>query len=354
MNSRQVVGIGVGAAFLVAATVVLLTFERPPVLTVQRGFRGTGMELVYNPRMLEVQAALQVLPEVLEPADDEDPRASEIYQNVQVLGNLSAGQFGRIMQAMTAWVSPEDKVEGGGCGYCHNLENFAEDSVYTKVVARRMLQMTQQINAQYANHVGVTGVTCYTCHRGNPVPQNVWSTQPANTSWAGGFAEVATGQNRPSRAAGLSSLPFDPFTPFLLDDQPIRIQGRTPLPSGNNQSTKQTEWTYALMMHFSNSLGVGCVNCHNSQQFSSWEESTPQRVTAWHGIGMLRDINRNYIQTLQPVFPAHRLGPEGDPLKANCTTCHQGAYKPLYGAPMLRDYPELNRVTQNPTEMRAP
>jgi photosynthetic reaction center cytochrome c subunit len=27
--------------------------------------------------------------------------------------------------------------------------------------------------------------------------------------------------------------------------------------------------------------------------------------------------------------------------KANCTTCHQGAYKPLYGASMLADYPEL-------------
>ena len=354
MNSRLIVGIGAGAALLVAAAVVLLTFERPPVVTVQRGFRGTGMELVYNPRMLEVQAALQSLPEVIEPADDEDPRASEIYQNVQVLGGLSAAQFGRIMLAMTAWVSPEDKVQNGGCGYCHNLENFAEDSVYTKVVARRMLQMTQQINAQYANHVGVTGVTCYTCHRGNPVPQNVWSTQPANQSWTNGFAETATGQNRPSAAAGLASLPLDPFTPFLMGAEPIRVQGRTPLPGGNYQSTKQTEWTYSLMIHFSNALGVGCTNCHNSQQFSSWEESTPQRVTAWHGINMLRDVNTHYIQTLQPVFPANRLGPEGDPLKANCTTCHQGAYKPLYGASMLRDYPELNRVTQGPIEIRMP
>ena len=41
------------------------------------------------------------------------------------------------------------------------------------------------------------------------------------------------------------------------------------------------------------------------------------------------------------MFPAHRLGPTGDVAKANCSTCHQGAYKPLYGASMLKDYPEL-------------
>jgi len=31
--------------------------ERPPVDSVQVGFRGTGMELVYNPRTLSDQAA---------------------------------------------------------------------------------------------------------------------------------------------------------------------------------------------------------------------------------------------------------------------------------------------------------
>jgi photosynthetic reaction center cytochrome c subunit len=27
--------------------------------------------------------------------------------------------------------------------------------------------------------------------------------------------------------------------------------------------------------------------------------------------------------------------------KANCQTCHQGAFKPMYGVSMLKDYPEL-------------
>jgi photosynthetic reaction center cytochrome c subunit len=35
------------------------------------------------------------------------------------------------------------------------------------------------------------------------------------------------------------------------------------------------------------------------------------------------------------------LGPTGDVAKANCATCHQGAYKPLNGQSMLKDFPEL-------------
>ena len=62
---------------------------------------------------------------------------------------------------------------------------------------------------------------------------------------------------------------------------------------------------------------------------------------------MLRDINVNYVDALRPVLPPNRLGPHGDALKANCTTCHQGAYKPLLGAPMAQDWPELMRA--NPT-----
>jgi hypothetical protein len=51
------------------------------------------------------------------------------------------------------------------------------------------------------------------------------------------------------------------------------------------------------------------------------------------------------IEPLTPVYPVARLGPDGDVAKVNCATCHQGAYKPLYGVSMLRDYPQLGRVT---------
>jgi photosynthetic reaction center cytochrome c subunit len=142
-------------------------------------------------------------------------------------------------------------------------------------------------------------------------------------------------------SVGLSSLPYDPFSEYFKDARPIRVYGTEALPHGNRASIKQAEFTYGLMMHMSTALGVNCTYCHNSRSFSSWD-GPPQRATAWHGINMVRDINVNYIEPLQPSFPASRLGEMGDPLKTNCGTCHQGAYKPLYGAQMLKDYPELS------------
>ena len=106
-------------------------------------------------------------------------------------------------------------------------------------------------------------------------------------------------------------------------------------------SIQQTEALYSLMMRMSGGLGVNCTYCHNSQNFATWTHSRPQRVNAWYGIRMVRDINNNYINPLTPVFPANRKGPAGDPLKVNCATCHQGVNKPLNGYPMLKDYPML-------------
>ncbi|MGA0927264.1 MAG: photosynthetic reaction center cytochrome c subunit family protein, partial [Burkholderiaceae bacterium] len=36
----------------------------------------------------------------------------------------------------------------------------------------------------------------------------------------------------------------------------------------------------------------------------------------------------------------------GDVAKVNCSTCHQGAFKPLYGAEMAKHYPELQTVSK--------
>jgi photosynthetic reaction center cytochrome c subunit len=56
---------------------------------------------------------------------------------------------------------------------------------------------------------------------------------------------------------------------------------------------------------------------------------------------MVRDLNNDYLTPLTSVFPAHRLGSEGDAPKLNCATCHNGVNKPLYGAQMLDKFPSL-------------
>ncbi len=342
MNIR--ISLWAGLALLLA----LAGCERPPMESVQSGYRGTGMVQVYNPRTLEANAEWHVAPPSLPAAGNEGPRASQVYQNVKVLGDLSVGQFTRLMASMATWVAPEQ-----GCAYCHNLANFADDSKFTKVVSRRMIEMTQRINVDWKNHVGATGVTCYSCHRGQPVPNNIWfkaDHQPYGSNFMGDKA----GQNDPLPVVGLSSLPNDPFTPFLLGEEEIRVAGQTALPTGNRQSIKQAERTYSLMTHMSSALGVNCTYCHNTQSFGKWEGGPDKRVKAWHGIRMARDLNLTYMESLVEVFPAHRKGPLGDSPKLNCATCHQGAYKPLNGAQMASDFPELmNKLSSPPAKTRV-
>jgi photosynthetic reaction center cytochrome c subunit len=329
-----------------SAAVLLSGCERPPIDSVQTGYRGTGMVQVYNPRTVAQQIPLNQPPEALAPASADGPKAKDILKNVQVLGDLSIGQFTTQMAAITAWVSPKE-----GCNYCHNPENLADDSKYTKVVARRMIQMTQHVNADWKPHVAATGVTCYTCHRGNPVPAQSWFTPVAQDKRAD-FIGNRNGQNAPAQSVGLASLPNDPFTPYLQNGSAIRVGSTTALPTGNKTSIQSTEGTYALMVHMSTSLGVNCTYCHNSRAFGNWEESSPKRTVAWHGIRMVNDLNNAYLEPLVNVFPAVRKGPTGDVAKLYCATCHQGAYKPLYGAAMAKDYPGLLGVAA-PAEVAA-
>jgi len=342
--------LGIFFAGLLGLAVVLFSFERPPAVSAQLGFRGTGMEQVVNPRLRAVSVAANRVPEAPEAADTEGERASEIYENVQLLGDLSVAQFGRLMQVMTEWVSPAQ-----GCVYCHNPENMASDEVYTKVVTRRMLSMVRTINVDWSSHVQQTGVTCYTCHRGQPVPTEHWSSLVESRAGL----SAPTGQNLASPTTTWTSLPRDPFTPFLLQDREIRVISTGSMPRGNTANTPQTELTYALMFHMSDALGVNCVYCHNSRAFADWAQSPPPRLNAWHGIRMVRQINNDYIVPLTPLWAANprgpvdgpnmaRLGPAGDALKVSCATCHQGANKPLYGAPMAADFPELARISAVP------
>lgn len=321
---------------VLACATLLAGCEPPPVTTVQRGYRGTGMAEVYHPASVQAELANNQPPQRSPAASPDGPKAGAIYQNVKVLGDLSVGQFAGLMVDMTNWVAP-----GQGCTYCHAAGNFADESLYTKVVARKMLQMTQHINNDWKQHVANTGVTCYTCHRGNNVPTNIWY-KSATAEQTRGMLGWKDGQDAPAQQVAYASLPNDPFSRYLQGGDEIRVISTTALPEGPaNPSIKNAEATYGLMMHMSKSLGVNCTYCHNTRSFASWESSTPQRYSAYYGIRMARDLNNAYLDSLTGVFPDYRLGPTGDVPKLNCATCHQGAYKPLYGADILHGYPGL-------------
>ena len=310
------------------------TLQRPPVVSIQRGYRGVGQVMHYDPKLLAASIKKNEVPEPEPPIDPSGEPSSSAYQNIKVLKSLDSNAFLRLMASLTNWVEPE-----AGCAGCHSVENMADDAAYQKNVARRMIQMVWYINSQWKSHVGATGVTCYTCHRGQPMPTGTWYTAPQAPYE--GFAEVATGENHPAVVANGSAYPADPLTPFLLNASSIRVQSETALPTGDRQSIEQTNWTYALMIYFAQSLGVSCNYCHNTRAFGEWDQSSPQRVTAWYGIRMTRDLNQQFLLPLHDTFPRTRLGEIGDSPKLACQTCHQGAYKPFYGASPLVGYPEL-------------
>jgi photosynthetic reaction center cytochrome c subunit len=331
----------------------------------QMGYPGVGMELIQSKQQLAARLSDNRVPVAL-PQFPGGALAVDAYKNVHVLGHLPSGQFTRLMTSITTWVAPD-----AGCAYCHapardqagnilrdarglavaDPNKLDSDELYTKVVARRMLQMTMRINADWQAHVKETGVTCFTCHRGNPVPLNIWFDSPESATRFQGIPAPA--RYSPAVMAGLTSLPVGALRPYLVDEEEIRIQETHAASTERGSSIKQTEWTYALMVHMSTALGVNCTYCHNSRAFGDWGQSPPTRATAWHGVRMVRELNTEYLEPLQPILPQQRLGDLGDAPKANCTTCHQGAYKPLLGVSMLKDFPELAAAQPQPKKTAA-
>lgn len=90
---------------------------------------------------------------------------------VTVLTGLLAPDFQEEMNHMVQAI-------GAGCNSCHVRGNFASDDNDRKRTARRMLEMTKAINAQFfPDHKPKAGesvlgrVTCYTCHQGETAPK---------------------------------------------------------------------------------------------------------------------------------------------------------------------------------------
>src|SRR4029079_8614130 len=82
------------------------------------------------------------------------------YKNIQVFKGVPASQLEGDMAFITG--SP-----GVKCHYCH-AGTFDKDDKPTKLTARKMIQMVFDLNKGSFNGTGA--VSCYTCHRGKPLP----------------------------------------------------------------------------------------------------------------------------------------------------------------------------------------
>ena len=338
------VGVVGVAVFIVA---MLVAFGQPyATASVQTGPRGTGMDLTKFASAIATPdptaaAYADTLSDPIVPTGTE-PLAKDVYKNVQVLGDVTEDNFNRVMLAITAWVSPDQ-----GCAYCHgdgDLETYGEDTLYTKVVARRMLQMVQNLNENWSGHVNASGnggVNCYTCHRGQNIPSDIWyRIAPVNkmAGWGGV-------QNRATVQSQYTSLPSDALEAYLLNGESIKVHDLESRVAGNAltlPSIQNAERTFSLMNYFANSLNVNCTFCHNTRAFYDPEQVTPQWATALLGIDMVIEMNTDYLAPLVDVLPKDQLGAVyADAPKAACRTCHKEYQKPLGGMDMIANWPEL-------------
>ena len=99
------------------------------------------------------------------------------FKNLQVLPkNITSDSLDRIMDGFNASL----KVD---CKFCHVKDKNSDalimekDDKPEKEIARNMMRMTMDINKKYfqfneeVTAAQVQAVTCYTCHKGQPIPE---------------------------------------------------------------------------------------------------------------------------------------------------------------------------------------
>ena len=357
-----------GIVALVALLLIAVPkYDRPPLVTYGYGAPGLELSNYVDPRRPTAESVVPT-PQP-DAAADGGPLAKDVYKNVQVLGDLPKAEFDRVMVAITQWVAPKQ-----GCAYCHDVKagadgkvNYADDALYTDKVARRMIQMTMHINADWGKHVAPSGVVCYTCHRGENIPPNVWYRQPAPTH-AGFLGKPRNWQTDAKRIQDF--FPTDGYERWLVNNDDAQIESQAALPGekGSGVSSEQTaEQLYVMMMQWSNAIGNNCNLCHNSRNIYDWNESSPYRLDGLWAQSMTQDLNKTFVIPLAAMIPKDQLGQLGDTGKIECGTCHAGQNKPLGGFDLLAHYPSLGpkggptagadqavRDTMHPVEVIGP
>lgn len=90
--------------------------------------------------------------------------AGEVYKNIQVLKDVPAEQWDRIMATFAGSL-------GVKCNFCHVPGQPEKDDKEQKQTARRMIKMMFAINRD--NFDGRTEVSCATCHQGKSHPSSI-------------------------------------------------------------------------------------------------------------------------------------------------------------------------------------
>ena len=91
----------------------------------------------------------------------EGKTAEQAFKNIKVMNGTPADQVIVSMHLIRGAL-------GVDCEFCHEEKDRAADTKKEKETARSMMRMVNELNKN--NFEGKQEVTCYTCHRGSPIP----------------------------------------------------------------------------------------------------------------------------------------------------------------------------------------
>ena len=115
-------------------------------------------------RRAQVDSIMRVI------AGRENEPAGTLFKNVKLLKQMPAGEFLKNMDVNYG------RGLGMGCGNCHVIGKYDEDTRKNKRVAREMQEMTDYINSVRLAAIkeldeDYVKVTCVTCHAGSGHPK---------------------------------------------------------------------------------------------------------------------------------------------------------------------------------------
>ena len=161
-----------------------------------------------------------------------DRPVEQTRKNIQVLKGLPDSQLLPLMNLISASL-------GVRCDFCHVVEaegpdrwKMERDDKPEKIMARRMMQMTIDLNKGNRDLFGANGVTCYTCHAGREHPvalPQLPLTESAHEGPARGgqpAAGPAPGSSSGGRPAGAAPRPAQPTAEQILNRYVEAVGGR--------------------------------------------------------------------------------------------------------------------------------
>jgi hypothetical protein len=138
------------------------------------------------------------------PASAPVPLSDQVFKNIQILKGIPVDQF---MDAMGMFSSSL----GYDCSSCHSQDIHYDRAAFATTTplitrARQMMNMMNGLNE--ANFGGRPRVTCFTCHRGSPSPEDV-------PSLALQYADVVDDPNSMTLVRNRSVMPDQVFAKYM-------------------------------------------------------------------------------------------------------------------------------------------